>query len=344
MTKVALVYNLVQPDILRNQPIDSIAELDSVETIRVMATALEAGGHRVTMIEANADFVDRLKLENPEIVFNVAEGLHDDARESQVPAICDFFGIPYTGSGVFSLSICLNKARSYEILTAHGLNVPPYQVFNAPDDSLALKEAFPLIVKLLHEGSSMGLSARSIVKNEEELISQVQYLFDLYAEPLLVQKFITGREFTVGLIGNQEPLILPVTEVVFPDPYGIVMFNPNEEILPLIEQVIGKRALKEFLGRVIPHQSICPAHISSELASRIAHAARTAFTALECRDWCRVDFRLDEGGRLYVLELNPIAGLAPGDWLPNSAEALGLDYTGLINRILDTAIQRISAD
>jgi hypothetical protein len=124
---------------LPDLPIDSIAELDTEETIQAISNALQSGGHEVILLEADNDFIDKLRASHPEIVFNIAEGLHGDCRESQVPAICEFFGIPYTGSSVLTLSTCLNKARTNEVLSYHDVMVPPFQMFNARDDILQLK-------------------------------------------------------------------------------------------------------------------------------------------------------------------------------------------------------------
>jgi D-alanine-D-alanine ligase-like ATP-grasp enzyme len=344
MAKVGLAYNLFQPDYLQELPIDRIAELDSGKTIQAMADALKSGGHEVILLEADESFADKLKAAHPEIVFNIAEGMQEDSRESEVPAMCEFFGIPYTGSGILTLSICLNKAITNEVLSYNNILVPPSQVFQTRDDVLELNTEFPLIVKLLHEGSSMGLSEKSVVENEKALRSQVDFIISTYHEPVLVQKFIIGREFTVGILGNRNPFPLPITEVTFQDPYGIVTFNPDDEVLPVIERVRGEQFLKDFKSRIIPHQSACPAEVSPELAERINQTALKVFKVLECRDWCRVDFRLGTDDNLYVLELNPIAGIAPGDWLPNSAKVVNLNYDGFINKILDIALERIHED
>ena len=267
--------------------------------------------------------------------------MHGEYRESQVPAICEYFGIPYTGSGVLTLSICLNKARANEVLSFKNILVPPFQVFHTRDDLLQLQTEFPLIVKLNQEGSSMGLSDKSVVENEETLRNQVEFIINTYHEPALVQKFIIGREFNVGILGNQKPSTLPITEVIFQDPYGIVTFIPDAEVLPLIERVRGKQFLQDFKSRITSHQSVCPAEISPDLAERINQTALKAYKALECRDWCRIDLRLGTDDNLYVLELNPISGIAPGYWLPNSAEVVHLGYAAFINKIVEIALQRI---
>jgi D-alanine-D-alanine ligase len=341
MTRVGLAYDLVTLDGLLGKPIDCIAEFDSEETIQAIADALKAGGHEVILLEADEDFTDKLRMSHPEIIFNIAEGRQGDSRESQVPAICEFFGIPYTGSGVLTLSTCLNKARTNEVLLCNNLQVPPYQVFYTPDDVLRLSAEFPLIAKLLHEGSSMGLSEKSVVEDEKAMRNQVDYLIRTYHEPVLVQKFIIGREFNVGVLGNDDPITLPITEIAFQEPFGIVMFYPDEEVFPMVKGLKGKHFMDEFMGQIAPKKCICPAVVSPELANRINQTTLKAYKALDCRDWCRIDLRLGIDDALYVLELNPIAGIAPGYWLPNSAEVASINYTEFINRILDIALERI---
>jgi len=343
MAKVGIAYDLIRLEEVQGLPLDCMAELDSEETIQAVAQALEVGGHEVILLEADEQFPERLNSTRPDIVFNIAEGIYGECREALVPAMCEFFGIPYTGSGVLTLSLSLNKARANDILNCQGVLVPPYQVFYSSHDKLKLSCGFPLIVKLLHEGSSMGLSRKSVVKDDVELRDQVQYLIDTYHQPALVQKFIQGREFTVGVLGNDHQNTLPITEIVFNDPYGIVTFCPDEEMFSMVEQARGEQFLKEFKSQVVPKKVICPAQVSSELAERINQTVVHAFIALECRDWGRVDMRMDEKGKLYVLELNPIAGIAPGYWLPNSAAVAGLDYPAFINRILDIAWERVQA-
>jgi D-alanine-D-alanine ligase len=341
MTKVAIAYNLIKPELLLKYPLDRIAEFDSLDTIQEIANALIQGGHEVIFLEVNTEFVHKLTTSNPEIVFNIAEGVNGECREAQVPAICDFFGIPYTGSGVLTLSTCLNKARTNDLLSCHGVIVPPSQVMHASTDFLQLTSEFPWIVKLLHEGSSMGLSRKSVVFDEQSLRQQVDDLITAYHEPVLVQKFITGREFTLGILGNQNPFPLPITEIVFEDPLGIVMYYPDDDILPLVKQIKGEQFVNDFFSQVFPKKTVCPADISPQLAERINQVALKAFQALECRDWCRIDLRLGSDDCLYVLELNPIAGIAPGYWLPKSAEAAQMDYAGFVNKILDIAWERV---
>jgi len=340
MAKVGLAYDLVDLECLDIQPFDCFAELDCEETIRAVYGALQSGGHEVILLEADRDFSEKLKAARPEIVFNIAEGRQGDCREAQVPAICEYYGIPYTGSGVLALSMCLNKAMTNHILTYHGIAVPPFQVFDHIDEKLLLGYEFPLIVKLLHEGSSMGLSRKSVVEDEGALREQVAFVMQTYRQPVLVQKFITGREFNVGILGNTEPITLPITEVKFQEPYDIVTFVPDDEVIPLLKRKYGDQYVSKQLSQSIPKQVICPAQIPSEVAELINRTAIKAFKALDCRDWCRIDFRLGGDGQLFLLELNPIAGIAPGYWMPNSAAVAHLDYNQFINTILNIAWKR----
>ncbi len=336
MAKVALVYNLIQPHMLHSGPLDSIAEYDSEETISALSGAISAGGHDAIPLEADEAIAEKLRSVRPKVVFNIAEGIGGESRESHVPAICEMLGIPYTGSGPLTLALCLNKARAKEILSYHRIATPPFQVFRSPGDELDSNLRFPLIAKLLHEGSSMGLSEHSIVDDEASLRQQAHYLFRVYRQPVLVEEYIEGQEFTVGVLGNDHARILPIVEVVFSKPRGIVLFSPDAPVVPLIRQERGDAArLPE-----VHHWAVCPAQVGEELEHQIEQTALRAFSALECRDWCRMEMRLGHDRVLYVLELNPIAGIDPTYWLPKAALVAGVSYEALVNEILNYALAR----
>jgi D-alanine-D-alanine ligase len=336
MAKTALVYNLIHPHMLQSGPLDYIAEYDSEETILALSDAIRAGGHQVIPLEADESIAEKLMSVRPQIVFNIAEGIRGESRESHVPAICEMLGLPYTGSGPLTLALCLNKGRAKEILSYYHIRTPPFQVFRSSEDKLDSSLRFPLITKLLHEGSSMGLSEHSIVEDKISLKHQVEYLVKTYHQPALVEEFVQGREFTVGVLGNEEARMLPIIEVVFSKPRGIVLFTPDNPVIPLIRWARGDQAQLPS----VHHYAICPADTGEELAHQIAQTALRAFRILECRDWCRMEMRLGYDGMLYILELNPIAGIAPGYWFPKAAEAAGLSYENLVNEILDCALVR----
>lgn len=336
MARVALTFNLVHAELLHARPVDSIAEYDSPETIEALRAALASGGHTVHLVEADETVAEQLRALRPDIVFNIAEGLRGPNRESHVPAICEMLGLPYTGSDPLTLSLCLNKARAKEILLHYGLTTPRFQVFRALSENSQVDLQFPLIVKLLHEGSAMGLSRRSVVEDESALREQLAYLFQTYQEPVIVEEFIEGREFTIGVLGNAPPWTLPIIEVVFNRPRGIVLFEADATVRPFIEQSGQTFSLPPENG----HRSICPAETDPALTARLQATALRAYRALGCRDWCRMEMRLGPDDQLYILELNPIAGIDPSYWLPRAAQVAGLSYEALVNTILNYALQR----
>ncbi len=334
MAKVALVYNLIHPEQLNGLPVDILAEYDSEETVASLQAALESAGHSVILLEADETIGPQLKAAAPDIVFNIAEGRHGESRESYVPTICEMLGLPYTGSGPLTLALCLNKARAKEILLHYGIPTPCFQVMDHPDAPLDPALRFPLIAKLLQEGSSIGLSENSVVDDEAALRRQVAYLIDTYDESVLVEEFIEGREFTIGILGNHPPRPLPITEVIFSQPRGIVLFEPDAAVIARFPELWSNFTPK------IPHQSICPANVTPDLQAAIEQTALRAYQALGCRDWCRMEMRQDAEGTLYVLELNPIAGIDASYWFAQSAEVAGETHQEFVNEILNHALAR----
>jgi D-alanine-D-alanine ligase len=342
-------------------PLDHIAEFDAPETVAALQGALAVHGHTVSLIEANADAYERLRTSGVEMVFNVAEGIRGADREAQIPAMLEMLGLPYTGSGPLALALCLHKGKAKEILAYYGIPTPAFQVLYTPQTPLAETLYFPLIVKLLHEGSSMGLSYDSVVETPQALAARAAYLMQTYHQPVLVEQFIEGREFTVPILGNAPARALPVIEVLFHGPRHITLFQPDDEVVKMLAQLQQRRvatplAFQLSLNRehalvqmedggtlavpVALTRSVCPAEISEPMAVRLQDTALRAFHALECRDWCRVDMRVGSDGVPQVLELNPIAGLDPTYWFPRSARAAGMEYATLIRTILDIACAR----
>ena len=337
--RVALACNLIRPAMLAGRPLDTVAELDCEETIRALEAALRSSGHEVVRIEADAGAPAALARSGVGIVFNVAEGLLGESRESLIPAICEVLDLPYTGSGVLTTAMCLDKSVAKTLLRAHGVLTPRGQVFVDPHAPLDPSLEFPLIVKLAREGSSMGLSRRSIVDDESALRERIAALVATYGGPALAEEFVAGREFTVGVLGNDVLEVLPIVEVVFSHPRGINVFQPDE---PLVRMAASMGRAPEW-DADDGHDVVCPAKIDDGLARRIRETVCGAFRALGCRDWCRIDLRLGDDGRLYVLELNPIAGLDPSYLLPRAAAVAGYSYDALITRILDLALARTGA-
>ena len=359
--RIGLVYNGITPDMLLQEPLDRTAELDCRQTIVALRDAILGLGHDVVPIEADEDAYERLRGSGVGLVFNIAEGVRGEDREAQIPAMLEMLGIPYAGSGPLTLALCLNKARTKEILSCHGVPTPAFQVWTHSEEALSDCLAYPLIVKLLHEGSSMGLSYDSVVESEQALRRRVRYLRETYDQPALVEQFIDGREFTVPVTGNSPPQALPAIEVVFRGPRPITLFQPDDAVIRMLARARGDRLvacepvrlsddrrfalLQTEAGRemevpVTLSQSICPAPMSRSLAESVRATALKAYRALECRDWCRIDMRVGADQVPQVLELNPIAGIDSSYWFPRSAMAAGMTYAELIGVIIDAARQR----
>jgi D-alanine-D-alanine ligase len=341
-------------------PLDWTAELDSAQTIETLRQAIASHGHEVVLIEADVEAYEKLRKSSVDLVFNIAEGTHGEDRESQIPAMLEMLGLPYTGSGPLALALCLHKGKAKEILSGHGIPTPPFRVAACPADLDDFNCPFPLIVKLLHEGSSMGLSYGAVVDTEQDLARRVEYVTQAYQQPAIVEQFINGREFTVPVLGNP-PYALPVIEVLFSGPRPITLFQPDDPIILQFAQAHGHRIAEPLAYRLsadrervwirtegsgefdIPVSlttSTCPADIPAELATALQKTAIRAFQALECRDWGRIDMRVGADGIPQVLELNPIAGIDPTYWLPRSAAAAGMDYAALIGAIIQAACDR----
>lgn len=326
MATVGLMYNLKGEPPDDGEPPDLGAELDSETTVMAVAEALRAGGREVVLIEGNDVAYLRL-LEKPvDIVFNMCEGLRGESRESHIPAILEMLGIPYTGSGVLTLALTLDKALAKKVLAYHGIPTAPFKVFDSgePVDVTGLE--FPLFVKPLHEGSSMGVGSSSIVSSVADLEREVMRLTRMYKQPALIEEFLPGREFTVGILGNTNPLVLPIMEI---------NFNP-------CPAEHGKVYSRQF--KVEWYQDeyyLCPAPIDDDLKRTMEDLALKTYRVLGCRDMARIDMRLDRKGVPNVMEVNPLPGMTPGfSDFPRIAEKGGFSYVELVNTILGCALRR----
>src|SRR5512138_305444 len=204
--KVAVLANIKDETTPKPEgvPPDAFADFDHIETINAIRAALESDGHQTVFIQADTNLPYALRDEKPDICFNIAEGLGGDAREAQVPALLEMLGIPYTGSRVLANGISLDKTLTKRIWRDRRLPVAPFQEFNATEDPLRPDLKFPLFVKPSREGTGMGVDSNAIVQNETELRERVDYIISTYQQPALVETFLSGREFTVGILGRSD--------------------------------------------------------------------------------------------------------------------------------------------
>lgn len=314
---------------------DEFAEWDSAETIDAVAAALSGLGD-VIRLEADEDFPQRLRDTRPDIVFNIAEGLTGVNRESHVPAICEFYGIPYTASDPLTLSLCLHKAHAKAMLACHGVPTAPFAVVSEISGlaGAASSLRLPVFVKPVHEGSSKGITEANFCRTRSELKAMTAYLLEAYEQPVIVEEYLPGAEFTCAVLGNgDDARVLPIV--------GINFASLPDGALPIYGYEAKwiwdrpERPLKVF---------DCPAVISASLARAIESVTLDAYRVLGCRDWSRIDVRLDADGEPNVIEVNPLPGILPdpadNSCFPKAARAAGISYDDLIQSCLRFAAAR----
>ena len=319
--RVGLTHNLKRVNPVED---DVEAEYDSPKTIRAIAGAIESFGHRVVPIEARPDIVRTLPAAKVDLVFNIAEGVRGRNREAQIPALCELLGIPYTGSDAATLAITLDKALSKRLLREARIPTPDFFVMETGREPVPARWRFPAIVKPNLEGTSKGITAASVVDDERSLRRKAGALIRRYRQPAIVEAFVSGREFTVGVVGERPARVLPPMEVVF--------------LQPSDRNVYEYSLKQDWTGRL---EYVCPAHLGRAATREMRRLALETFKTLGCRDVARVDFRTDRRGRPFVIEVNPLPGLTPNfSDLVMIAEAAGIDYRGLIGEILASAVRR----
>lgn len=333
---VGLVFNVrhAKPDPNDPQYLKE-AEFDEPGTITGVTEALEKLGHKVFPVEANEDAYEKLKVLKGqiEIVFNMSEGLHGEDREAQLPAMMEMLQIPYTGPRPIGYAVGLNKSvakeilKSYDIPTAEWLTVSSVEQIEKVDCKF-----FPALLKPLSEGSSKGIMARNLVNNNGELKVIARELFDKFYQPVIVEEYLPGREFTVGVIGTP-PRTLPIIEITFDDlPEGMPKFDHFEAKWVYDDP-------KEHFDMLV-----CPAEIDVKLEKEINDVVLKSFDALEMEDWARFDVRLDKDGIANIIEVNCPPGIMPAveqnSRYPRAARVGGLEYHEMIDEILKSACKR----
>jgi D-alanine-D-alanine ligase len=306
---------------------EETAEFDRPDTIDAIEGASAALGHRVDRIGHGRQLVERLAAgDRWDLVFNIAEGLRGIAREAQVPAILDLYEIPYTFSDPLVLALTLHKGLTKTAVSQAGIPTAPFAVVEAPDDARRVGLPLPVFVKPVAEGTGKGITAASKVADRRRLAPLCEELLERFRQPVLVEAFLPGREFTVGLVGTgAEAEVLGTLEI---------------ELRAEAEAEVYSYLNKEECESRVIYRLVRPGHDGQVAeAERIALAA---WRALGCRDGGRVDLRCDAAGRPQFLEVNPLAGLHPfHSDLPMLCTELGIPYVDLIGRIVRSAERRV---
>jgi len=306
---------------------EQVAEFDSDATVESIEQALRELGHQPIRIGHAKALCERLvRGERWDLVFNICEGVAGRSREAQVPALLELYGIPYTFSDPLVCAVTLDKAVAKRVVKSHGVRTPAFAVVESEADLVRVKLAYPLFAKPIAEGTGKGVTTRSRSTSPAELAELCRELLQRYRQPVLVEEYLPGREFTVGIVGTgSDAQVIGTMEIAVRDPEnsGIYSFENKEKCDELVRYA---------------------APAKGPLRRAVETLARNAYIALECRDGGRVDVRLDSRGRPSFMEVNPLAGLHPNHSdLPMIATQEGMSYTELIGRIVTSACGRLQA-
>jgi len=323
---IGLTYDLKTDYVLSTcEPADANAEFDHPDTIGVIESAIERFGYNVRRIGNVHSLLKYLKSKEKkvDIVFNVAEGRFGRNRESQVPIILEMMGIPFVGSDGLTLGLTLDKVMTKKILLTEGIPTPRFAQVESPQQLNGMALNYPLIVKPRCEGSSKGLNDNSVVGSYKSLKKQVRWVIETYKQPAIIEEFICGREFTVAILGNSSPRALPLVQI-------------------RIDGSLDLGKLFYTFSRI--HSDtldyVCPAPVSKKLSARIAEVALETYKALECRDFARVDVRVDKHAQPYVLEINPLPSLSTEDVFAVIAKYKKMSYDRMLVNILEEGLKR----
>jgi D-alanine-D-alanine ligase len=336
--RVAVIANIKSENqaLPAGVPADAFADFDHIETIDDIRSAIETDGHKTTFLPADETLLHTLRRYKPDMCFNMAEGLGGDAREAHIPALLEMLQIPYTASRVQTNAISLDKTLTKRIWRDRRLPVAPFQEFIVGDESLRPDLNFPLFVKPAREGTGMGVDARAVVSDESELRERVRWVIDRYAQPALVETFLPGREFTVGVLGRRDAAAYSRHPEWYEKDgfhrFPILELDSSRSVTP---NIYSQEAKSMSVGAAGAPEYLCPADVDPELNRKLQHLALRAHTLLGALDVSRTDIRLDAEGNPRLLEINTLPGLTMGySDLCIQAAAEGMSYVNLILEIL----------
>jgi D-alanine-D-alanine ligase len=328
--RIAILHN--QDHSLLEEDPGREAREDVVRVAAAMRAALAKTKHTVTLVPVEQDLLgihEQIHGDKPDVVINLCESLAADARgEMLVPAMLELLQVPYTGSSALSLALALHKNKAKEILRARGVPTPDFCIVEHVEDLITVQLPFPLIVKPSREDASMGIDFDSVVNTRQQLGRAVTKVLRTFRQPALIERFIEGREVYVPLLGNAPRRALPLSEIRFGNAF------------------IGKPNVVSYKAKWDTESAECiesPSELASlprDVEKRCIEVAVAAFEALECRDYGRVDMRVDASGQPYVIDINPNCDLHPQAGFARAAEAAGLSYADLALHLVDLAWER----
>jgi D-alanine-D-alanine ligase len=330
--KVVILYNLFER-LQKGEEKDILAEGAIIEEIQAVENAVRCLGHESIVMavrEEISPIIHWLKEYRPDVVFNLCESVYGNSCwEMNIPALLDLFRIPYTGSPPLTLGLCQDKGKVKDILQSHNILTPRYKIFERAVGPVK-GNIFPIIVKPLHEDGSLGITRESVVFDDETLSKQIQYIIDQYQQPALVEEFVDGRELNVGMMETNGSVgILPISEIDYTEfPEGIPKICGYEA------KWVSESA--EFKKS----KPVCPAPLEWLMEKKVGHIAIRVFKLFECRDYARVDIRIDREGKIYVLEVNPNPDISPQSGMARALKVQGTTYTEFVGNLIERALLR----
>lgn len=327
--RVGLAFNVKPADTPGHLPEDAFEEYDSEATVAHIEHALSLLGHNVLRLPAGSGFVDALRGAAPDIVFNIAEGEGGRCREAHVPAVLEMLGVPFVGSDPLTLCVALDKPVAKRLVEHEGFPTPPFRVFRSAEEFDSLPFSFPVIVKPAFEGSSKGVRIASRATSLDPAREMVRFVTTTYRQEAMVEAFVPGAEVTVGVLGNDPPRVAGMMEIV---PKTV---SPAEFVYSL-------EVKRDWENRV---EYRVPPGLPAPVLSEIERCALGIYRALGCRDFSRIDFRLDASGTPLFIECNPLPGLSPGYGdLPIMADRMGIPCRSLVGEIFSHALRRLGME
>lgn len=326
--RIGLSYDLKETIAIQQASCDdAFEEYDSSATVELIAAALEAEGHTLTMLGGGREFLGKILRDKVDFVFNIAEGRGTyRSREAQAPSILEMLDIPYSGSDPQCLAICLDKPLTKKLVASAVVHTPNWRVISNRQELHQIDSydfPFPAIVKPAYEGSSKGIRLTSVVEDAKQAIEVTESLLEKYHQPAMVEEVILGDEVTVGIIGNSPPKVLGMMRILPKQKNGYFLYTLEVK--------------RNYLDMV---DYECPAGLEEKVLQRIQSSSLRAFKALGCRDFARLDFRISAAGVPYFLEINPLPGLGTHSDLVIMAKMMGWSHRQLISAVLNAAIER----
>ena len=320
--KIGLTYDLRSDYLKQGYSLEETAEFDKESTIEGIEQAIQKAGHQTERIGHSMNLMKALNEGKKwDLIFNIAEGLYGEGRESLVPALLDAFKIPYVFSGPVTLGISLNKAFAKQIIRDSGINTPAFHVVSQLSDIKQVKLEYPLFAKPVSEGTGKGIDSKSVINSKAELEIVCSHLLQVFNQPVLVEEYLPGREFTVGVLGSGLKAYVPgAMEIVY------------RENIQEVYSYLTKENYEDLVD-YIP--------VVGEMLEECKSLALAAWRSLNCMDGGRVDVKIDRFGKVSFIEVNPLAGLNPvSSDLPILCRLNGISYQEIINEILKSAIKR----